>query len=112
MEAQAPLPPDSSPCLNAKEIKHVQQIVGSILYYPRAVDMTVLMALSLIAVKQTNATEETMDQCIQLLDYLSGHSNTKVLFHASDMVLNIHLDALYLSEAKARSHACGHFFMG
>jgi hypothetical protein len=27
-EAQAPLPPDSSPCLNAKGIKFIQQIVG------------------------------------------------------------------------------------
>ncbi len=51
-EAQAPLPPNSSPRLNAKGIKWVQQIVGSILYYARAVDMTVLIALSLIAVKK------------------------------------------------------------
>ena len=28
------------------------------------------------------------------------------------MVMNIHLDASYLSEPKARSRACGHFFMG
>jgi hypothetical protein len=35
-----------------------------------------------------------------------------VRFYASDMILNIHSDASYLSEAKARSRACGHFFMG
>jgi hypothetical protein len=35
-----------------------------------------------------------------------------VQFHASDMVLNIHSDASYLSEANAHSRACGHFFMG
>jgi hypothetical protein len=28
------------------------------------------------------------------------------------MVMNIHLDASYLSEAKARSRMCGHFFVG
>jgi hypothetical protein len=50
-EAQAPLPPNSSPHLNAKGTKCIQQIVGNILYYARAVDMTVLMALSLIAVE-------------------------------------------------------------
>jgi hypothetical protein len=60
-EAQAPLPPNSSPCRNAKGIKPVQQIVGRILYYARAVKMTVLMALSLIAVEQTNAMEKIMD---------------------------------------------------
>ncbi len=57
-EAQAPLPPNSSPCLNAKVIKRVQQIVGSILHYARAVDMKVLMALSLIVVEQMNAMEK------------------------------------------------------
>jgi hypothetical protein len=111
-EAQAPLPPDSSPQLDKKGIKRVQQIVGSILYYARAVDMTVLMALSSIAVEQTRATEKTMHRCTQLLDYLAGHSDAKVRFHASDMILNIHSDASYLSEAKARSRACGHFFLG
>ena len=85
-EAQAPLPPDSSPKLDKKGIKRVQQIVGSILYYACAVDMTVLMALSSIAVEQTCATEKTMHRCTQLLDYLAGHSDAKVCFHASDMI--------------------------
>jgi hypothetical protein len=111
-EAQAPLPHDSTPKLDANGIKRVQKIVGSILYYSRAVNMTVLIALSTIAVEQTKATEKTMAQCTQLLDYLSGHVDAKVRFHASDMILNIHSDASYLLEANARSRACGHFFMG
>jgi hypothetical protein len=111
-EAQASLPHDSTPKLDAKGIKRVQKIMGSILYYARAVDMTVLMALSSIAVEQTKATEKTMARCTQLLDYLSGHADTKVRFHASDMILNIHSDASYLLEANARSRTCGHFFMG
>jgi hypothetical protein len=52
MEAQAPLPPDALPRLDAKGIKQVKQIVGSILYYARMVDMMVLMALSSITVEQ------------------------------------------------------------
>ena len=28
------------------------------------------------------------------------------------MVMNVHSDASYLSESKARSRTCGHFFMG
>jgi hypothetical protein len=111
-EAQAPLPADTTPKLDTKGIKRVQQIVGSILYYARAVDMTVLMALSSIAVEQTKATERTLEKCTQLLDYLPGHADAKTRFHKSDMIMNIHSDALYLSEAKARSRACGHFFLG
>ncbi len=74
--------------------------------------MTMLKALSLIAVEQTNATEKTMARCTQLLDYLSHNADAKVCFIASDMVLNIHSDASYVLEAKAQSCACGHFFMG
>ncbi len=111
-EAQRPLPPNDSPSLNEKGIKRVQQMVGSILYYARAVDMTVLVALSSIVVEQTKGTERTMGRCLELLDYLATNSKAVIRFVASDMVMNIHLDASYLSETKARNRACGHLFMG
>ncbi len=111
-EAQRPMQVDASPLLDKKGIKQVQQIVGSILYYVRAVDMTVLMALSLIVMEQTKATEMTMKRCAQLLDYLADHADAKIRFYASDMVMDIHSDALYLSEGRARSRTSGHFFMG
>ncbi len=111
-EALAPLLANTTPKPDAKGIKQVQQIVSSILYYARAVDMTVLMALSSIAVEQTKATERTMERCNQLLDYLVGHADANVCFHASDMIMNIHSDTSYLSEANAQSRACGHFFLG
>ncbi len=57
-EAQAPLPPNATPCLDKAGIKRVQQIVGSILYYTRAVDMTVLMGLSSIPVEQTKPKQQ------------------------------------------------------
>jgi hypothetical protein len=112
VDVHAPIGLDATAVLDAKGIKRVQQILGSILYYARAVDMTVLMALSSIAVEQTKATEKTLGRCIQLLDYLASNSEAKVRYHASDMVMNIHSDASYLSETKARSRACGHFFHG
>jgi hypothetical protein len=112
LEAQCPLPPDSLPKLDKKGIKRVQQIVGSILYYAQAVDMTVLIALSTIAIEQTTATEKTMAKCVQLLNYLAYHSTAKVRFYASDMIMNIHSDASYLSAGSARSRTCRHFFMG
>ncbi len=55
-DAQSPLPADKMRKLTDAEIKQVQKIVGSILYYARAVDMTVLMALSTIASEQTLAS--------------------------------------------------------
>ncbi len=111
-DAQTPLAVDPSPLLDEKGLKIVQKIVGSILYCARAVDMTVLMALSAIAVEQMKAMAKTMGRCIQILDYLASNSEAKVRYYVSDMVMNIHSDASYLSETKARSRACGHFFMG
>ena len=100
-KAQTSLPTNESPKLDAKDIKRIQQIVGSILYYARAVDMTVLAALSTITINQMKATQQMMDRCIQLLDYLASNLYAKVRFLASDMVMNIHLDASYLSESGA-----------
>ena len=112
IDAQSPLPQDNTGKLNNKEIKQIQKIVGSILYYAQAVNMMVLMALSTIASEQTKGTERTLEKAYQVLDYLATHPDAKVQFRVSDMVLNIHSNASYLSKPNARSRACGHFFMG
>jgi hypothetical protein len=110
--AQTPLPTDISPKLSDVEIKEIQCIVSSILYYAWAVNITIPMALSSIASKQTRGTTNTMAKAKQLLDYLAMHLDATICFQASDMILNAHSDASYLSESNAHSHACGHFFMG
>jgi hypothetical protein len=46
----------------------------------------------------------------QLLDYVATHPDAILSFKASDMILAVHSDASYLSEAQARSRAGGHFF--
>jgi hypothetical protein len=111
-EAQSPLRKDTSKLLDNSSKKQIQKIVGNILFYAWAVDMKVSMALSTIAMSQAAPTEQTMEYCIQLLDYLAMHADAKIKFYESDMIMNIHLDATYLSESKAYSRACGHFYMG
>jgi hypothetical protein len=83
-KAQHPLPPNTSPLLSNADIKHVQRIIESILYYTRVVDLTMLMALSTIASKQSSRTELTMTKTKQLLHYLATHPNATVRFHASN----------------------------
>ncbi len=61
-KAQAPLPPNDAPKLDKKGIKHIQQILSSILYYTRAADMTILMALSSIAIKKMKVTEKNNEK--------------------------------------------------
>ncbi len=111
-DTQSPLPSNNTQKLTDSEIKQVQKIVGSILYYARAVNITLLMALSTIASKQTKGTEHTLEKAYQVLNDLVMHHDETVWYRASNMVMNIHLDTSYLSKPNARSTACGHFFMG
>ena len=76
--AQETIPEDKTPLLNTSKVKRVQQVVGSILYYARAVDLSILMALSSIASDQAKATGKTEDQVKQLLDYLASHPDATV----------------------------------
>ena len=111
-KAQTPLPVDISPKLSPEEIKEIQHVIVSILYYAQAVDITVLMALSSIAIKQSKGTTNTMEKAKQLLDYLAMYPDAAIRFQASYMIMNVHSNASYLSESDARRRACGHFFMG
>ncbi len=84
--------------------------MGTLLYYSRAVDPTMLVVLNAIATQQASPTERTMDKVRQLLDYASSQEEAILTYHASNMVLAIHSDAGYLNEIKSRSRAGGHFF--
>jgi hypothetical protein len=49
---------------------------------------------------------------IKLLKYCTTHPEATFRYHASDMVLNIHSDASYLSEREAKSRAGVFLYMG
>jgi hypothetical protein len=70
------------------------------------------MTINVLASEQSNATKETADKVIKLLNYCNTHRETKIHYHASDMILHIHSDASYISENEAKSRAGGFFYMG
>ena len=111
-DAQLPVPHDNQPSLPLDRIRRIQQIVGTIMYYARAVDITTLVALSSIAAEQSKATVTTERKILQLLDYLNTHKHATIRYVASDMILNVHSDASYLSEPRARSRIGALFFLG
>ena len=104
----APLP-DTSPTLDPKGTKRIQSIVGSLLYYARAIDSTLLPSLNSIGAQQSAPTAATHQRCKCLLDYVATYPNVFIRYHASDMVLTIDSDAAYLVEPKARSRIAGYF---
>jgi hypothetical protein len=81
------------------------------LYYARAVDPTILTALSSIATEQAKPTENTLKKVKQLLDYCATQDNAIIKYNASKMILAVHSDAGYCNEKNARSRAGGHFFL-
>jgi hypothetical protein len=103
---------DETPPLTAKQCLNIEKITGSVLYYARAVDPTVLISLNDIAKEKTKATEKTQAATNQLLDYLATHPDATIRYNASDMILHIHSDASYLSVSNARSRLGGMFFCG
>ena len=58
--AHDPIPEDETPLLDKYVRKHVQRVIGSILWYSCAVNLTVLMALSKIATDQAQATNKAI----------------------------------------------------
>jgi hypothetical protein len=53
-----------------------------------------------------------MEKAKQLLNYLATNPDGTIWYHASDMIMNVHSNASYLSEAGAHIRAFEHFFMG
>ena len=105
-------PIDTSAHLPPHEIKRLQQIVGTFLFYGRAVDPTLLTALSELSSAQATATDATKRACQQFLDYCASHPDGAIRYQASDMILKLHSDSSYLNAVGARSRQGGHLYLG
>jgi hypothetical protein len=101
----------TSPALSDKDVNKLQQLMGILLYYSRAVDPTLIMPITVLASEQSRATEVTAEKLIKLLNYCDTHPETKIRYHASNMILHIHIDASYLLEKKSKSIAVAFFYM-
>jgi hypothetical protein len=100
-----------APLIDNKAKRFIQQVCGKFLFLSRAVDSTILCPISAIALQSSKPTEETMQQTLQLLDYLTTQEEAVLSYHTSDMVLAVHSNTSYLSEPKAQSQVGGHFFL-
>ncbi len=99
------------PPLNKEESKYIQVVEGTLLYYGRAVDNTILPTLNAIATKQAKPMEKTKETIKQLLDYCALQKEAVISYSASKMILVAHSNAGYCNEKKSQSQAGGHFFL-
>jgi hypothetical protein len=85
--------------------------MGTLLYYARAVDSTMLTALSSLATEQAKPTQKTMEKVKQLLDYCASQVEAIITYNKNKMILVVHSNAGYCNEKKLHSRARGHFFL-
>jgi hypothetical protein len=104
--------PDTSAVISESRKRVIQQIVGTLLYYARAVDPTMLVAINRIASQQSKPTMEVETAAFRLLQYAKSHPNAQVVYHPSEMQLVVHSDAAHLSESNSRSRAGGYMYLG
>ena len=81
------------------------------MYYARAIDSTLLPAISDLATEQSKGTRKTLSKLEQLLNYCYTNPEATVRFYPSGMQLTIESDASYLSVSKAKSRAAGFFYL-
>jgi len=103
--------PDHTTALDTTDCKCMQEVIGILLYYARAVDPTMLLALGTLTTQQTNGTQAPMQALMHLLNYCATHPDAVICFHASDMVLWTHSNASYLTAPKGHLRAASNSFL-
>jgi hypothetical protein len=97
--------------VDSADTKRIQEVLGTLLYYARTVDPTMLVAIGSIATSLASATKTTMDEITHLLNYFATNPDAVIQYHASDMVLHTDSYAVYLVAPKARSSAAGFHYL-
>ena len=88
----------SSPALDEKVVLRVQRIIRALLYYSRAVNNKLLVALSAMGAHQASATEKTIKSITQILYYCATYPDDGIVYCSSDMILTEHFDAGFNNE--------------
>ena len=102
---------DTSPLLNKEKAQYVQAVAGTLSYYARAVDNTILSAISTIATEQAKLTKKTKATIKQLLDYCATQEEAVISYKASKMMLVVHSDAGYCNKKKIMQPSRRTFFL-
>ena len=104
--------PDVSPKLDDARKKIMQQAVGGLLYYSRAVALDYTLGVNKMSSRQSNPTEQDWNDFLHLMSFAATWPDCKIQYKPSDMILILDADVSYLSETLARSRGAGVAFMG
>jgi hypothetical protein len=101
-----------SPDLSQNVVNHLQQLGGTLMYYPIVLDTTLIIPVNVLASEKTRETSDTADKTIKLLNYCNTHPEATLHYHASDMIINIHSEVSHLSDMESKIQAGGFLYMG
>ena len=73
--------------------KILQKIVGKFVYYTRAIDSTILMALNSLAAVQTNPKIDTAKQITEFLNYSASRPDAITEYRKNGIILHIYSNA-------------------
>ena len=73
-------------------------MAGTFLYYAWGVDPISLTALSAIDSQQANPMEATLEKVKHISNYCATQEEAVITYRASDMILVLHSDAVYLNK--------------
>ena len=73
--------------MTSTEQTKLQALTGALLYYTRAVDNKILVALGTIATKTRASANKTKSLMIHLLNYVSAHSNDGLICGKSEILV-------------------------
>jgi hypothetical protein len=103
---------DTAPIASSAQKNELQIVIGTLLYYARTVDPSILTAVHELGSVQSNPTLQDMAKMERLLQYVSTHQHQAVRYHASTMELQVQSDASYLCRPRARSVLGGYHYLG
>jgi hypothetical protein len=83
----------------------LQTGIGKLSYIAIAIDHLILPAVSKLASVQSKPTIETMKIFDRLMQYVATHNNPTIIYRPSNMQLQIHTDASFMTETRCRSRA-------
>jgi hypothetical protein len=103
---------DTSPLASPTQQHELQVVIGTLLYYARTVDPSVLTVVHELGSVQSRPTLNDIKKMERLLQYVASHQHHGIRFHASNMQLQIQSDASYLCRPFAKSVLGGFHYLG
>ena len=96
-------PQDSSQPATPAQQKELREVIGSLMYYARILDHTLLPTVTYLACFQAAPTLDTMAAMERLLGYCAKHPNATQVIHPSPMLLTVFSDASFLNRPNSGS---------